>query len=144
MALARRLEEGVDVWVNTPRRPWEASGTSGMKVLVNGALNLSVLDGRWAKPTLPKWGGRSAMGTYTATIRNGTAAMPKRFMRFWKTKSSPSSISATRRGFRAPGSHASGEKHGLVTPEFSATGRSASTQRAIYSRRNRVCPSRLR
>ena len=41
MALAQRLVEGVDVWVNTPRRPWEASGTSGMKVLVNGALNLS-------------------------------------------------------------------------------------------------------
>ena len=41
--------EGVDVWINTPRRPWEASGTSGMKVLVNRGLNLSVLDGWWAE-----------------------------------------------------------------------------------------------
>src|SRR5690606_3583803 len=41
IALAQELVQGVDVWINTPRRPWEASGTSGMKVLVNGGLNLS-------------------------------------------------------------------------------------------------------
>jgi len=45
--LAEQLVQGADVWVNTPRRPWEASGTSGMKVLVNGGLNLSELDGWW-------------------------------------------------------------------------------------------------
>lgn len=56
MVLAQRLEEGVDVWINTPKRPWEASGTSGMKVLVNGALNLSVLDGWWAEAYSPKVG----------------------------------------------------------------------------------------
>ena len=56
MALAQKLVEGVDVWVNTPKRPWEASGTSGMKVLVNGALNLSVLDGWWAEAYSPKVG----------------------------------------------------------------------------------------
>src|SRR5512133_2509315 len=49
IALARHLIEGVDVWINTPRRPWEACGTSGMKVLANGGLNLSVLDGWWAE-----------------------------------------------------------------------------------------------
>jgi starch phosphorylase len=49
MLLTERLAHGVDVWVNTPRRPWEASGTSGMKVLVNGGLNLSELDGWWAE-----------------------------------------------------------------------------------------------
>jgi starch phosphorylase len=49
MRLANELVEGVDVWINTPRRPWEASGTSGMKVLVNGGLNLSTLDGWWAE-----------------------------------------------------------------------------------------------
>lgn len=47
--LAERLVQGVDVWLNTPRRPYEASGTSGMKVLVNGGLNLSELDGWWAE-----------------------------------------------------------------------------------------------
>jgi glycogen phosphorylase len=41
MLLASHLVQGVDVWINNPRRPWEASGTSGMKVLVNGGLNLS-------------------------------------------------------------------------------------------------------
>jgi glycogen phosphorylase len=46
---ARFLVRGCDVWLNTPRRPLEASGTSGMKVLVNGGLNLSVLDGWWAE-----------------------------------------------------------------------------------------------
>ncbi|MGD0614235.1 MAG: alpha-glucan family phosphorylase, partial [Verrucomicrobiota bacterium] len=49
MLLAERLVQGVDVWINTPRRPWEASGTSGMKVLVNGGINLSELDGWWAE-----------------------------------------------------------------------------------------------
>jgi starch phosphorylase len=45
--LARYLVQGVDVWLNTPRRPNEASGTSGMKAAINGVLNLSVLDGWW-------------------------------------------------------------------------------------------------
>jgi len=49
MALARRLVHGVDVWLNTPTRPLEASGTSGMKATMNGVLNLSVLDGWWAE-----------------------------------------------------------------------------------------------
>ncbi|MCP5509891.1 MAG: alpha-glucan family phosphorylase [Chlamydiales bacterium] len=47
--VAERLVQGVDLWVNTPMRPWEASGTSGMKVLANGGLNFSVLDGWWAE-----------------------------------------------------------------------------------------------
>jgi glycogen phosphorylase len=49
MRLAAELVQGVDVWINTPRRPWEACGTSGMKVLVNGGLNLSTLDGWWSE-----------------------------------------------------------------------------------------------
>ncbi len=49
MNIARYLVQGVDVWLNTPRRPFEASGTSGMKVLPNGGLNLSVLDGWWCE-----------------------------------------------------------------------------------------------
>jgi alpha-glucan phosphorylases len=49
IAVARYLVQGVDVWLNTPRRPMEASGTSGMKVLPNGGLNLSILDGWWCE-----------------------------------------------------------------------------------------------
>jgi phosphorylase/glycogen(starch) synthase len=47
--IARHLVQGVDVWLNTPRRPYEASGTSGMKVIANGVLNLSVMDGWWCE-----------------------------------------------------------------------------------------------
>jgi len=54
--LTERLVRGVDVWLNTPRRPWEASGTSGMKVLVNGGLNLSELDGWWVEAYSPELG----------------------------------------------------------------------------------------
>ncbi|MGD2049285.1 MAG: alpha-glucan family phosphorylase [Chloroflexota bacterium] len=49
MHLARYLVQGVDVWLNTPRRPREASGTSGQKAALNGVLNLSVLDGWWVE-----------------------------------------------------------------------------------------------
>ncbi len=56
MLLTERLVQGVDVWLNTPRRPWEACGTSGMKVLVNGGINLSELDGWWAEAYRPDVG----------------------------------------------------------------------------------------
>ena len=56
MSLAEHLVRGVDLWINTPRRPWEACGTSGMKVLVNGGLNLSELDGWWAEAYRPEVG----------------------------------------------------------------------------------------
>jgi starch phosphorylase len=47
IAVARYLVQGVDIWLNNPRRPQEASGTSGMKAALNGALNVSILDGWW-------------------------------------------------------------------------------------------------
>ncbi len=56
LLLAEHLVQGVDLWINTPRRPLEASGTSGMKVLVNGGLNLSELDGWWAEAYAPEVG----------------------------------------------------------------------------------------
>lgn len=56
MRLTEHLVQGVDVWINTPRRPWEACGTSGMKVLVNGGINLSELDGWWAEAYAPEVG----------------------------------------------------------------------------------------
>jgi starch phosphorylase len=56
MLLTEHLVQGVDVWINTPRRPWEACGTSGMKVLVNGGINLSELDGWWAEAFTPDVG----------------------------------------------------------------------------------------
>jgi starch phosphorylase len=54
--LAYKLVAGVDVWLNTPRRPLEASGTSGMKAALNGAINLSILDGWWEEGYCPETG----------------------------------------------------------------------------------------
>jgi len=56
LAVASQLIQGVDVWLNTPRHPWEACGTSGMKILVNGGLNLSQYDGWWAEAWNPDVG----------------------------------------------------------------------------------------
>ncbi len=53
MELAKLLVQGVDIWLNTPTRPKEASGTSGMKAALNGVINFSVLDGWWAEGYLP-------------------------------------------------------------------------------------------
>ncbi|MGY3053131.1 starch phosphorylase [Pedobacter sp. UYEF25] len=56
MFLTEQMVQGVDVWLNTPRRPWEASGTSGMKALVNGVINFSELDGWWDEAYTPDVG----------------------------------------------------------------------------------------
>jgi len=56
MQMAQELVQGMDLWINTPRRPWEACGTSGMKVLPNGGLNISELDGWWAEAYTAKVG----------------------------------------------------------------------------------------
>ena len=56
ISLAQQMVQGIDVWINTPRLTWEACGTSGMKVLVNGGLNLSELDGWWAEAFSPDVG----------------------------------------------------------------------------------------
>ena len=85
MILTENLVHGADVWINTPRRPWEASGTSGMKTLVNGGINLSELDGWWAEAYSPEVGwaigeegarrrpvvGRSRGGTIVRNPRTG-------------------------------------------------------------------------
>lgn len=72
MGLAQALVAGVDVWLNTPRRPWEASGTSGMKVLVNGGINLSVLDGWWAEAYTPQVGWALGDGKNTTDSHSDT------------------------------------------------------------------------
>jgi starch phosphorylase len=56
MTLARYLVQGVDVWLNNPRRPLEASGTSGMKAALNGVVNVSILDGWWCEGYSPETG----------------------------------------------------------------------------------------
>jgi glycogen phosphorylase len=63
ISLAQELVQGVDVWINTPRRPWEACGTSGMKVLMNGGVNCSTLDGWWDEAYVDEVGWAIGDGT---------------------------------------------------------------------------------
>ncbi len=72
--LTEQLVQGVDVWLNTPRRPWEACGTSGMKVLVNGGINLSELDGWWAEAYSPDVGWALGDGHEHRDVAAGDAA----------------------------------------------------------------------
>ena len=100
MLLTERMVGGVDVWINTPRRPWEASGTSGMKVLVNGGLNLSELDGWWAEAYAPEVGWAVGDGANTATIPPGTHPTRTKFTSCWNVKSFRNFMSATRPEFQ--------------------------------------------
>lgn len=68
MNVARYLVEGCDIWLNNPRRPLEASGTSGMKVIANGGLNLSVLDGWWDEGFSPEVGWKIGNGEEYADL----------------------------------------------------------------------------
>ncbi|WP_331346586.1 alpha-glucan family phosphorylase [Cellvibrio sp. UBA7661] len=72
--LAQHLVQGVDVWINNPRRPWEASGTSGMKILVNGGLNLSTLDGWWAEAYQTEFGWALGDGQEHDSAQDGADA----------------------------------------------------------------------
>jgi starch phosphorylase len=74
MTLARYLVQGVDVWLNTPRRPLEASGTSGMKAALNGALNCSILDGWWVEGYAPETGFAIGDDTVAASEKEQDAA----------------------------------------------------------------------
>jgi starch phosphorylase len=73
MAMAQHFVQGVDVWINTPRRSWEACGTSGMKLLANGGLNLSELDGWWEEAYSPEVGW--ALGDGKAHAESGWDAV---------------------------------------------------------------------
>ena len=74
----RRSSAGCDVWINVPRPPLEASGTSGMKSAANGGLNLSVLDGWWVEGYDGENGWEIDGGTRTRTRRRRTRATPTR------------------------------------------------------------------
>ena len=94
MSMARYLVQGVDVWMNNPRRPLEASGTSGMKACVNGVVNFSIMDGWWCEGYNGKNGW--VIGdtpTTTSITRMTSTANP--FTRLLKGKSSPSIITVT-------------------------------------------------
>ena len=71
MLLSEHMVQGVDLWINTPKRPWEACGTSGMKVLVNGGLQLSTLDGWWDEAFQPGIGWAIGRRGHTSQSHQG-------------------------------------------------------------------------
>ena len=73
LGIGRLLTSGVDVWLNTPVHPLEASGTSGMKAAINGTVNLSVLDGWWAEAYDGRRGSRTAGASRRRTTTQGDA-----------------------------------------------------------------------
>lgn len=105
--LARRLVSGVDIWMNTPTRPLEASGTSGEKAEMNGVVNLSVKDGWWLE------GYREGAGwalTEKRTYQNQAiriSSMPLLSMVCWRTRLSLSTTTETRRASARAGSRLS-------------------------------------
>ncbi|WP_347331005.1 alpha-glucan family phosphorylase [Marinimicrobium locisalis] len=86
--LAQHLVQGVDIWLNTPRRPWEACGTSGMKILANGGLNLSSLDGWWAEAYDENLGW--ALGNHEEPESTNDAAEAERLYRLLEESVAPS------------------------------------------------------
>ena len=100
MLLTQEMVRGVDVWINTPHRPWEASGTSGMKILANGGLNLSEIDGWWEEAAAPDLGW--SLGGGLEHDDDPASNDPKQMlsMPFLKATSFRSFSTATPRGFR--------------------------------------------
>ena len=97
MEMAKLLVQGVDVWLNNPTRPKEASGTSGMKAVMNGVMNFSVLDGWWCE------GYRPGAGWALIRLACKTSWMPRRFTIFWKTISSQPITIRTKTAFQKLG-----------------------------------------
>jgi starch phosphorylase len=120
MHLTERLVQGVDVWINTPRRPWEACGTSGMKVLVNGGINLSELDGWWAEAYTPKWAGRWGTARNMATIRPGTRPKPNALYERLEREVIPEFYTRDEKGIPTAWVARMRESMAQLTPRFSA------------------------
>ena len=85
LRIARRLVTGVDVWLNNPVYPHEASGTSGIKAGINGVINLSVLDGWWAEG-YDGSNGWAIKPTFDAAIRRAATDERARSTSCWKTR----------------------------------------------------------
>jgi len=120
LLLAERLVQGVDLWLNTPRRPWEASGTSGMKILVNGGLNLSELDGWWAEAYEPEVGWALGDGLEHGDDPNWDAAEAEALYRLLEEEVVPAFYSRDARGIPRSWVAKMRASMSRLTPRFSA------------------------
>lgn len=118
--LTQELVQGVDLWINTPRRPWEACGTSGMKVLVNGGLNLSELDGWWAEAYSPEVGWAIGDGKEHGEDPAWDAAEAEALYTVLEHAVIPEFYERDESGLPARWSRRVRESMARLTPEFSA------------------------
>jgi glycogen phosphorylase len=119
MQMAQELVQGMDVWINTPRRPWEASGTSGMKVLVNGGLNLSELDGWWAEAYSPQVGWAIGDGREHGDDPGWDAAEAEAVYRLLEQEVVPAFYERNEKGMPTRWLERIRESMAQLTPEFS-------------------------
>lgn len=120
LVLAERLVQGADLWINTPRRPWEACGTSGMKVLVNGGLNLSELDGWWAEAYSPQVGWALGDGKEHGDDPAWDAAEAEELYDLLEKKVIPAFYNRDNRGIATEWVARMRESMSRLTPQFSA------------------------
>ena len=121
MMLAQELVQGIDLWINTPRRPWEACGTSGMKVLVNGGLNLSELDGWWAEAYSPEAGWAIGDGQEHGDDPSWDAKEAEALYTLLEAEVIPEFYERDESGMPAKWLGRIRESMARLTPEFSAT-----------------------
>ncbi|HSU30585.1 MAG TPA: alpha-glucan family phosphorylase [Bryobacteraceae bacterium] len=120
MRLTEHLVQGVDLWLNTPRSPWEACGTSGMKVLVNGGLNLSELDGWWAEAYSPDVGWAIGDGLEHDDDPAWDAAEAEALYALLEQEITPEFYSRDGAGIPAGWINRMRESMARLTPQFSA------------------------
>jgi starch phosphorylase len=143
MLLTERLVQGADVWLNTPRRPWEASGTSGMKVLVNGGINLSELDGWWAEAYTPEVGWALGDGREHGDDPQWDAAEAEALYQLLEREVIPQFYTRDSKGVPTAWVERVRASMAQLTGQFSTTARCVSTRRSSISRRRRATPSAL-
>jgi len=120
MHLTGRLVQGVDVWLNTPRRPWEACGTSGMKVLVNGGINLSELDGWWAEAYVQDLGWALGDGQEHGSDPSWDAAEAEALYERLEREVIPEFYTRNEKGIPTAWVNRMRESMARLTPQFSA------------------------
>ena len=120
MQISENLVQGVDVWINTPRRPWEASGTSGMKVLVNGGINLSELDGWWSEAYTPEVGWALGDGNEHGDSAAWDAIEAEQLYTLLEQKVVPEFYKRNKRGIPSDWLKRMRESMAQLTPRFSA------------------------
>ncbi len=120
MLVTQNLVRGVDLWVNTPRRPWEACGTSGMKVLPNGGLNLSELDGWWIEAFSPDVGWALGDGQEHGDDPNWDAAEANALYELLENEIVPAFYTRDSEGIPTAWVERVRESMARLTPRFSA------------------------